>query len=246
MTINLKDSGRTEADTNVLGLATAAPTSGLAPGSAYLVIATATGVFAGHEGDVATFTLRNPEMPWEFSSPAYGDVAYDAANAIYWQWDGTQWDATGDFDALGTSTEAPSGHMKSLVTYATAGNALQEASPMSVLHFEPTPGVSGTYSITVKHDMAVMDCIVVQAAPAGGAGCSVVVTTDPGTGPVLLFDSLALDAVNPAIVRAANSNIGFQALETGMPIIVDAVDNGLGQLPPCAVLVTVVKKEYGT
>ena len=240
MTTNLKYPERTVAGTNVLGLATAAPASGMNPGSAYLVVSAATGVFAGNEDRIATFTGRNPGQPWEFSAPAFGDVAYDEANAVYWQWDGAQWAATTAFDRLGTSTEAPSGHMLATQTHNIAGTTtdLQSASPISVFHFYSGDPNGGFQTITADHDLIVIDCMVVQAAPAGGVGCSVTVET---TGGQLLFDALTMDAVNPAIVRATASKLGVVPLVKGSVLKVTAIDNGATQFPLCSIFLTIAK-----
>jgi hypothetical protein len=240
MTITQTDATRTEADINVLGLVTVAPTSGLTPGDAYLIVSPATGLFAGRENELAVFTARNPSTPWEFSTPRSGGTAYDAANAIYWEWGGAAWAATTAFDRLGTSTEAPSGHMLATQTHNIAGTTtdLQSASPISVFHFYSGDPNGGFQTITADHDLIVIDCMVVQAAPAGGVGCSVTVET---TGGQLLFDALPMDAVSSAIVRATASKLGVVPLVKGSVLKVTAIDNGATQFPLCSIFLTIAK-----
>jgi len=49
-----------------------APAGGESKGHRYLVIATATGVFTGHEGDIAWYDGSN----WQFDSPSAGFMVY--------------------------------------------------------------------------------------------------------------------------------------------------------------------------
>ena len=240
MAINIKDPAKSTADINVLGLTTAPPSSGLTTGDSYLVVATAGGMFTGHEDSIAVYSPKDANLPWDFIAPVYGDVLYDSSNSAYFVWGGSSWDATADFDKLTTSTEAPSSHMMALVTHSTplVPVVQAEASPMSCFHVMTMDAAGGEYALFANHDLAVVDCIVVQAAAAGGAGCFV--TVEDGGGQ-LVFDAMAVDAVNPAIVRASTSKVGLFPILAGTEIIVKAIDNGAVQFPVTSIILTVVK-----
>lgn len=62
----------------VLDSSLAAPPPGPAPGDAYLVAAGASGAWAGHDGDFATYR----DGAWQFRAPAEGWLAYDGAAAL--------------------------------------------------------------------------------------------------------------------------------------------------------------------
>ncbi|MCB1487028.1 MAG: DUF2793 domain-containing protein [Bauldia sp.] len=75
------------------------PPGSPAEGDRYIVAATATGDWTGHENDIAAFT----DGVWAFFTPSAGWLAFDAAGGALLLFDGSDWLAVGDF--LGAVTQ---------------------------------------------------------------------------------------------------------------------------------------------
>ena len=103
-------------DLVIQGLATSPPAFGAGPSDSYVIVATATGLFAGQENQIATYTVGSQERPWEFRSPRMNERVYDTTNEVYWVWNGTAWVSDFTFDALGSSTAIPTSHFANSVS----------------------------------------------------------------------------------------------------------------------------------
>jgi hypothetical protein len=75
-----------------------APPGSPANGDAYIVGASATGAWSGHDKAIAIWTTDNPITPsglWEFYGPIKGFGAYSEADSSVFFYDGTAWTAVG-------------------------------------------------------------------------------------------------------------------------------------------------------
>src|SRR5262249_5107250 len=68
-----------------------APPSSPAAGDRYIVKATGTGAFAGHDNQIALFA----DGGWQFFEPQTGWVAYVAGESALVAWTGTAWESAG-------------------------------------------------------------------------------------------------------------------------------------------------------
>ncbi len=83
---------------SVVNLSTSAPPGSPANGDAYVVKATGTGAWAGHDNAIAIWTTDNPATPgglWEFYSAGNGMIVYSIADVALAAWNGSAWAAVG-------------------------------------------------------------------------------------------------------------------------------------------------------
>ena len=93
----------------VINRSTSAPPGSPANGDAYIVQATGTGAWAGHDNAIAIWTTDNPlagSGEWEFYPAANGLFVYSVADTAVYFWNGTAWTAVGGGGGGGSSTLA--------------------------------------------------------------------------------------------------------------------------------------------
>lgn len=77
---------------NVLSKTLSAPPGSPANGDAYIVKATGTGAWAGHDNAIAIWTTDNPAgNAWEFYAAANGLIVYSVADVALFTWNGSAW-----------------------------------------------------------------------------------------------------------------------------------------------------------
>lgn len=217
----------------VEGITTSALPSGLANYQMWLVAsAGATGVFTGHENQLATYIGG---QGWRFSTATQDETVYDKVNALYWRLNGGVWAIDSDFNSLGTTTAIPSSHFAQSLDYSFAGFpfTLQTGAPIGVYRFTTAAAATGVYEITVANPCFVLDAVLYQHAVAGGAGCTVEIETDAAA----IFPAFTCDQAAVSVQRPEVTAAGLTKLGAGAKITVTATDVG-GKLPATTVLVT--------
>jgi hypothetical protein len=80
----------------VINLTTSAPPGSPANGDAYIVKATGTGAWAGHDNAIAIWTTDNPAgNAWEFYPAAEGMIVANVFDSLLYFWNGSAWTAVG-------------------------------------------------------------------------------------------------------------------------------------------------------
>ena len=85
-------------DAAVINLTTSAPPGSPSNGDAYIVKASGSGAWSGHDNALAIWTTDNPSAPsgeWEFYAAAKGMIVVNAADSLLYAWDGSAWTAVG-------------------------------------------------------------------------------------------------------------------------------------------------------
>ena len=80
----------------VINLTTSAPPGSPANGDAYIVKASGTGAWVGHDNAIAIWTTNNPATPgglWEFYPAAVGIIVANIADSTLYFWNGSAWTA---------------------------------------------------------------------------------------------------------------------------------------------------------
>tara|TARA_R110000823_G_scaffold141452_1_gene271321 strand:- start:130 stop:846 length:717 start_codon:yes stop_codon:yes gene_type:complete len=217
----------------VEGVTSAAPATGLANFQMWLVSsAGATGIFAGHENKIATFTHQGG---WGFSTATQAETAYDKTNALYWIIDNGEWAIDFEFDTLGTSTAIPTSHFANSVDYNAPGvtYAMQSGAPVGIYRFTTAAAATGVYTIQVNNSCVILDATVYQHSVATGAGCTIDIVTNTAD----LFPTFTCDQASIAILRPVASDTGIKTLTAGDLIKVTATDVA-GALPKTTVIIT--------
>jgi hypothetical protein len=82
---------------SVINRTTSAPPGSPANGDAYIVQATGSGAWTGHDNAIAIWTTDNPASAgeWEFYAAAGGVLVYSVADTSMYFWNGTAWTAVG-------------------------------------------------------------------------------------------------------------------------------------------------------
>jgi hypothetical protein len=102
---------------------TSAPPGSPTNGDAYIVQATGSGAWVGHDNAIAIWTTDNPAIAgeWEFYAAAGGLLVYSVADTALYFWNGTAWTALAGGGG-GSSTLA--GDTDVTITSPTAGQVL--------------------------------------------------------------------------------------------------------------------------
>ena len=82
----------------VKNLTTSAPPGSPAKGDAYIVKATRSGAWAGHDNAIALWTTNNPAASsgeWEFYAAAVGMIIANIADSTLYFWNGSAWTTVG-------------------------------------------------------------------------------------------------------------------------------------------------------
>lgn len=80
--------------TSVKSKTLTAPPGSPANGDTYLVAASATGAWNGHDLAIANWTTDNPATPsglWEFYGPTLGFHLFNEFDSVFYGYDGTAW-----------------------------------------------------------------------------------------------------------------------------------------------------------
>lgn len=81
---------------SVKSMALTAPPGSPANGDAYIIAASATGAWAGHDFAIVVWTTDDPVTPagyWEFHGPTRGFQAYNEFDGLFYGYNGTAWAA---------------------------------------------------------------------------------------------------------------------------------------------------------
>jgi hypothetical protein len=166
----------------------ATPPGSPSPGDTYLVAASATGAWAGHDGDVALYINTS----WQFVAPEEGFEGWVADEDVKIAYNGSAWGITGTFDG---------GNY-----VASAGDAMTGALEVPDDAYDETTW-DGNLEVPTKN--ALRDKIEALNAAIGGAGTgdmlssnnlsdvADVPTAQENLGFVVLADQAAYDALTP-------------------------------------------------
>lgn len=122
-----------------------APPGTPADGDCYIVAGSATGAWAGHDGEVAAFQ----DGAWMFYPPQTGWLAWVADDGGLFAWDGGQWVVAGGSGGA-VALNPASGDVVGINTTADATNRLAVKSDASLFsHDDVTPG-SGDHQIKIN------------------------------------------------------------------------------------------------
>lgn len=81
---------------SVKSMTLTAPPGSPANGDEYIIAASATGAWSGHDHAIVVWTTDDPANPsgiWEFHGPTKGFLAFNEADSLIYSYDGTTWNA---------------------------------------------------------------------------------------------------------------------------------------------------------
>lgn len=197
----------------------------------------ATGAWLGQENNIAVSVNGTG---WYFIRPTLRQVVYDKLNAGYWDWNGTAWLSTSAFDLLGTSAAIPSSHFAVTNPISTPGFKFEYMTgfPTGVYRYQVTAGATASYDLGVNNACVILDAVIIQAAAAGGAGCTIDIKTTNAAGATsAIYPTFACSQANPAILRPTETSGGLAKLAANDSLTVIATDAG-GNLPAAEVFIT--------
>jgi hypothetical protein len=126
----------------VINFTTSAPPGSPANGDAYIVKATGTGAWAGHDNAIAIWTTDNPGgSAWEFYAPTAGMLVWNVGTLSFYAYDGSAWGVLSagalpvTVNARVASYTAALGDANNIVTMNVAGANSFTVPPHSVVAF---------------------------------------------------------------------------------------------------------------
>ena len=139
---------------SVVNLSTSAPPGSPANGDAYIVKATGTGAWAGHDNAIAIWTTDNPAgSVWEFYPAAGGMIVYSIADVALAAWNGSAWAAVGGGGGGGGGSSTLAGDTDVSITSPVDAQVLTYDGPSGKWKNEtPSGGGGGGGSSTLAGD----------------------------------------------------------------------------------------------
>lgn len=192
----------------VVNLTTSAPPGSPANGDAYIVKATGSGAWTGHDKAIAIWTTDNPAAPsgeWEFYAAARGMLVVNVADSTLYFFDGSAWSLVSDLSGAEKTVNkgAASGYCPldsgSLVPVANlpalvVGHVYVVASQVAMLAVSANVG-----DLAVRTD--INESFILQTAPASTLGNWIQILTPPGV------TSVALGADSGGILVASGTPV---------------------------------------
>jgi hypothetical protein len=161
---------------SIINRTTSAPPGSPANGDAYIVQATGTGLWTGHDNAIAIWTTDNPTAgsgEWEFYAAAGGLLVYSVADTSLYFWNGSAWTAVAGGGGGGTLA----GDSDVTITGPTTGQILTYSgtkwinSPPSGA---PPTAIAGVNNQTANYVLVLGDAgFLVRMNLAGANTCTI-------------------------------------------------------------------------
>lgn len=158
-----------------------APPGSCADGASYIIIATATGAFAGKEGQIATAVGVNAASGWLYLVLATlheGAIAYVQDEDVDYRWSGAAWASLGANPTEATAAEFWTGTATG--KYLSPAIAQAVASPVALTSgatITPDFNAGANFTLTLAHNATLANPTNLQAGDSGA-----IEITQDGTG----------------------------------------------------------------